>query len=70
MCYYFKQKDDEIIKHKKVEDIKLPKSSKNESDKIKELRLTMEELKSIASKIGIKNYENLLRIELVEEIDK
>ena len=50
------QKEDEIIKHQKVEDIKMPKSSKNESDKIKELGLTMEELKSIAKKIGIKKY--------------
>ena len=70
MHYYLKQKEDEIIKHKKVEDIKMPKSSKNESDKIKELGLTMEELKSIARKIGIKYYENLSRIELVKEIDK
>ena len=70
MYYYFKQKKDEIIKHQKAEDIKMPKSSKNESDKIKELGLTMEELKSIARKIGIKNYENLSRIELVKEIDK
>ena len=70
MYYYFKQKDDEIIKHQKVEDIKMPKSSKNESDKIKELGLTMEELKSIARKIGITNYGNLSRIELVKEIDK
>ena len=46
------------------------KSSKNESDKIKELGLTMEELKSIARKIGIKNYENLSRIELVKKFDK
>ena len=30
----------------------------------------MEELKSIARKIGIKNYENLSRIELVKETDK
>ena len=43
MHYYFKPKEDEIIKHQKVEDIKIPKSSKNESDKIKELGLTMEE---------------------------
>ena len=70
MHYYLKQKEDEIIKHKKVEDIKMPKSSKNESDKIKELGLTREELKSIARKIGIKYYENLSRIELVKEIDK
>ena len=70
MYYYFKQKGDEIIKHQKVEDIKMPKSSKNESDKIKELGLTMEELKSIARKIGITNYGNLSRIELVKEIDK
>ena len=70
MYYYSKQKADEIIKHQKVEDIKMPKSSKNESDKIKELRLKMEELKSIARKLGIKNYENLSRIESVKEIDK
>ena len=30
----------------------------------------MEELKSITRKIGINNYENLSRIELVLEIDK
>ena len=30
----------------------------------------MEELKSIARKIGVKNYENISRIELVKEIDK
>ena len=29
MYYYFKQKADEIIKHQKVEDIKMLKSSKN-----------------------------------------
>ena len=58
MYYYFKQKDHKKIKHQKVEDIKMSKSSKNESDKIKELGLTMEELKSIARKIGIKHYEN------------
>ena len=40
----------------------MPKSSKNETDKIKELGLTMKELKSLARKIGIKNYENLSRI--------
>ena len=28
MQYYFKQKRDEIIKHQKVEDIKIPKSSR------------------------------------------
>ena len=70
MYYHFKQKADEIIKHQKAEDVKMPKLSKNESDKVKELELTMEELKSIARKIGIKNYENLSKIELVKEIDK
>ena len=54
MHYYFKQKEDEIIKHQKAEDIKMPRSSKNESDKIKELGLTMEELKSIAEKQALK----------------
>ena len=48
----------------------MSKSSKNESDKIKELGLTMKELKAIAGKIGVKNYENCSRIRLVEEIDK
>ena len=70
MYYYFKQKDDEIIKHQKVEDIKMPQPSKNQSNKIEELGLTMEELKSFARKIVIKNYENLSRIELVKETDK
>ena len=48
----------------------MPKSSKTKSDKIKELGLKMEELKSIARKIGIINYENLSRIELIKETDK
>ena len=48
----------------------MPKSSKNESDKIKDLGLTREELKSIARKIGVKNHENISRKELVKEIDK
>ena len=30
----------------------------------------MEELKSIARKIGVKDYENISRIKLVKEIDK
>ena len=30
----------------------------------------MKELKAIARKIGVKNYKNLSRIELVKEIDK
>ena len=32
--------------------------------------LTIKELKAIAGKIRVKNYENLSRIRLVEEIDK
>ena len=48
----------------------MSKSSKNKSDKIKNLGSTIEELKSIARRIGIKNHENLSRIELVKEIDK
>ena len=46
------------------------KSSRNESNKIKGLGLTMKELKAIARKIGVENYESLSRIMLVEEIDK
>ena len=46
------------------------KSLRNESDKIKELGLTMKELKAIARKIGVIIYENLSRIRLVEETDK
>ena len=48
----------------------MPKSSINESHKIKELGLTTEKLKATARKIGVKNYENLSRTELVKEIDK
>ena len=59
-----------MIRHQKAEDLNMVKSSKNESNKIKELGLTMKELKAIARKIGVKNYENLSRIGLVEEIDK
>ena len=69
---------DEIIKDKKittyrpqkVENINMLKSSRNEFNKIKELGLTMKELKATARKRGVKNYENLSRIRLVEEIDK
>ena len=64
------QKADEVIEHQKVEDINMVKSSKNEFNKIKELGLTMKELKVIARLRGVKNYENLSRIRLVEEIDK
>ena len=46
------------------------KSSKNESNKIKELGVTMKELKAIARKIRVNDYENFSRIRLVEEIDK
>ena len=48
----------------------MSKSSKIESDKTMQSGLTMEELKATARKIGVKNYENLSRIRLVEEIDK
>ena len=57
----------EVTEHQTVENINMVKSSKSESDKIKELGLTM---KAIARKISVKNYENLSRIRLVEEIDK
>ena len=62
--------EDEVIEHQKVEDINMLKSSKNESNKIKESGLTMKELIAIARKIDVKNYKNLSRIRLVEEIDK
>ena len=70
MPYYFKQNAFEykVTEHQKVEDINMLKSVKNESDKIKELGLTMKELKAIARKIGVKNYENLSKIRLVEEL--
>ena len=60
----------EIIRHQKVEDINMLKSSGNESDRIKKLRLAIKELKAIARKRGVKNDENLLRVRSVEEIDK
>ena len=56
----------EIIRRQKVEDINMLKSSRNESDKIKELGLTMKKLKAIARKRGVKNYENLSRIRLID----
>ena len=39
MRYYFKQNasENKVIEHQKVEDINMSKSSKNESNKIKEL---------------------------------
>ena len=44
------QKADQVIENQKLEDINMIKSLENESDKIKDLRLTMEELKEIAKK--------------------
>ena len=64
------QKADEVIKHQKVEDINMVNSSKSEFNKVKELRLTMKELKAITKKRSVKNYENLSRMRLVEEIDQ
>ena len=52
---YYEIIEDEVIEHQKVEDIFMLKSSKNESNKIKKLGLTMKELKAIARKIGVKN---------------
>ena len=46
------------------------KSSKNEFNKIKELGLTMKELKVISRLRGVKNYENLSKIRLVGETDR
>ena len=46
----------EIIEEQKADDINMLKSSGNESDKI---NLTKKELKVIARKRGVKNYENL-----------
>ena len=72
MHYYLKQNvfEYKVIEHQKIEDINMLNSSKNESNKIKELGLAMEELRAIARKVGVKNYENLSRIRLVEEIEK
>ena len=69
-CELINNQEVEIIEYQKAEDINMLKPSRNESNKIKELGLTMEELKAIARKICIKNYENLSRIRLVEEIYK
>ena len=69
-CELINNQEVEIIEDQKVEDINMLKSSRNKPNKIKELGLTMKELKAIARKIGVKNYENLSRIRLVEEIDK
>ena len=68
-CKLINNQEVQIIEDQKVEDINMLKSPRNEWNKIKELELTMKELKSIARKIGVKNNENLSRIRLVEEID-
>ena len=64
------QKVDKVIENPTAEDINMVKPSKNESNKIKDLELTIDKLKEIARLRGSKNYENLSRIELVKEIDK
>ena len=69
-CELINNQEVEIIEDQKVEDINMLKSSRNESNTIKESELTMKELKTIARKIGAKNYENVSRIRLVEEIDE
>ena len=69
-CELINNQEVEIIEDQKVEDIDMLKSSRNESNEIKELGLTMKELKTIARKIGPKNCENLSRTRLVEETDK
>ena len=69
-CELINNQEVEIIEDQKVEDIRMLKSSRNESNKTMELGLTMKELKTIARKTGVKNYEKLLRIRLVEEINK
>ena len=57
------KKDAEIIDGKKVEDIKMPKSSRR-------LLLPKRILKVIARERGVKNYENLLKSKLIKEINK
>ena len=57
------KKDDEIIDDKKVEDIRMLKSSRK-------LVLPKRILKVIARERGVKNYENLPKSELIKEINK
>ena len=57
------KKDAEIIDGKKVEDIKMPKSSRR-------LLLPKRILKVIARERGVKNHENLLKSKLIKEINK
>ena len=57
------KKDAEIIEDKKVEDIKMPKSSRM-------LVLPKKILKVIAIERGVKNYENLPKRELIIVINK
>ena len=57
------KKDDEIIDDKKVEDIRMSKSSRR-------LVLPKRILKVIARERGFKNYENLPKSELIKKINK
>ena len=57
------KKDAEVIEGKKVEDIKMPKSSRR-------LVLPKRILKVNARERGVKNYENLSKSELIKEINK
>ena len=52
----------EIIEHQKLEDIDMPESSKS-------LILSKKELRVIARKRGVKNYENLPKSRLIKEIN-
>ena len=55
--------DVDIIDDKKVEDIRMSKSSRK-------LVLPKRILKVIAREIGVKNYENLTKSELIKEANK
>ena len=52
----------EIIEHQKLEDIDMPESSKS-------LMLSKKELRVIARKRGVKNYENLPKSRLIKEMN-
>ena len=56
----------EKIKHQKVEDINMLKSG----DETKKLNLLKKELRATARLKGVKNYENLSKSRLIEEIRK
>ena len=69
-CEIIQEQRGEIMEDQTVEDINTLKSSIIESDAIRKLNLTEDELRVITMLSGVKNYENLSKSSLIKEINE